>query len=80
MTGEVSVRPYPSIITIRAAVKILSSLTWQAAEPVTIAFTFPPNAALHLLKISLLAMPNFKLYNTPLFLFISNWVAKLNAQ
>ena len=44
------------MMVILAAVNTFKSRTWQAAAPVTIAFTFPPSASRHLEKISLLAM------------------------
>src|SRR5688572_27746578 len=80
ITGDVSVKPYPSNIGTLAAVNTLNSLTWQAAEPVTIAFTFAPNASLHLLKINLLAMPNWRLYQIPWFLLISYFNPRSRAQ
>ena len=66
MTGEVSVNPYPSMMGTFAAVKIRISRTWQAAPPLTIATTLLPSASRHLLKISLLASDNCRLYQAPI--------------
>ena len=52
ITGEVSVKPYPSEIGIPAAQKTRDKRGCKAAEPEVIKRIFPPNASLHLLKIN----------------------------
>ena len=54
-TGDVSVKPYPSRTIISAALNIRFNLDDNGADPLTMASTFPPNAACHLLNISLRA-------------------------
>src|SRR5688572_20421380 len=68
------------MIMTLAAVKILISLTWQAAPPVTMHWILLPRASLYLLKIILLAMASCVLYQKPRFLLISNFSASEWAQ
>ena len=52
MTGEVSVKPYPSETGIPAAQKTRDKRGCNAADPEAIKRTFPPKASRHLLKIT----------------------------
>src|SRR6185369_5936271 len=80
MTGEFSVGPYPSKTRSPAAEKILISLSWQAAPPVMIDFTFPPRASLHLLKTSLFASFSCRSYHAPGDLLLSYLFPRSTAQ
>jgi hypothetical protein len=55
-TGEVSVKPYPSITGISAAANIRANRGCKAALPETIKSRLPPKPSFHLLKISLRAI------------------------
>ena len=80
ITGEVSVRPYPSQTRILAAQKILASRGCSAAAPEPIIFTFPPSASRHLLNTTLLAIFNCRLYHQPMSLAGSYFKPRFTAQ
>ena len=65
ITGEVSVKPYPSITGISAAAKILAKRGCNAALPETIKSRFPPKPSFHLLKINFLAIFSWNSYHDP---------------
>ena len=65
-TGEVSVNPYPSQTRIPAAQKTRARRGWSAEAPELICMILPPSASLHLEKISLLAIFNWKSYHPPI--------------
>ena len=56
ITGEVSVKPYPSITGIPAAVNTLVNLGCNAALPDTNNSSSPPSASCHFEKINLRAI------------------------
>src|SRR5690554_2070470 len=65
------------------AENMLINLSCKGADPLTTAFTLPPNAALHLLKINLLAIDNWiryhKLPGFELSYFLPNSTAQKNS-
>jgi hypothetical protein len=60
ITGEVSVRPYPSNTGMLAAQNTLAKRGCKAAPPDIRVFTSPPKAARHLGNTNTLAMANWK--------------------
>ena len=65
ITGEVSVRPYPSTRVIPAAVKIRASRGCKAALPEAMSSKLPPKASCHFDRINFLAILSLNSYQAP---------------